>query len=90
MDILGKYEAEQPRVVPQVLHERVTEYGFFVRLVMRLSSGRITDARQATYLLLIVAVIFVLAALVILFAGSGSDVPPSPPTPFQEEKSKTL
>ncbi|MBI3420874.1 MAG: hypothetical protein HY006_02320 [Candidatus Sungbacteria bacterium] len=87
MDILGKYEQGQPQTVtPVVSPTSSSEYGFFVRLVMRLSGGRIHNARQANVALLIACGVMVLIALALFFSDGSSVLPPSPPTPFQESR----
>ena len=68
MDILGEYE-RQNLDAPTQTRRAVPysqQYGFFIRLVMRLSGGRITDARQATYVLLGVAGVIFLISLFLL------------------------
>ncbi|MBI3442619.1 MAG: hypothetical protein HY007_02540 [Candidatus Sungbacteria bacterium] len=53
MDILGEYEKQNPqpvRAAPQ--RQLADEYGFFIRLVMRLSGWKIENSRQASYVLL--------------------------------------
>lgn len=86
MDILQEYEKTQvkaplPSTVQtqeQLLAQRyVPDTGFFVRLVMRLSGGRIRDARQASLVLLIIsALIVALSIIIFLYQGrSGSRSP---------------
>ncbi|MBI3421246.1 MAG: hypothetical protein HY006_04220 [Candidatus Sungbacteria bacterium] len=54
------------------------EYGFFIRLVMRLSGGRVQDSRRAIYILLGVAAVFMLASLLFLFGIPGFSAPTHP------------
>lgn len=81
MDILGAYEKQnlQQTIQPIAQRSYAPEYGFFIRLVMRLSGGKIENARQASYVLLAAAgVIIFLALIVFIFAspaGSGMPLP---------------
>lgn len=70
MDILEAYEKQNPRVV-QVAPQRQQspEHGFFIRLVMRLSGGRIENSHQASYVLLAAAGVILLAAIVVFLGG---------------------
>lgn len=74
MDILGKYEQEHPIAVPQSIQRQQAEYGFFIRLVMSMSAGKIRDRRHASYVLLVAAGIGIIAALAIIFLGGSSGV----------------
>lgn len=60
MDILKKYEEENPKVHSQtpLKWEPSGEYSGIIRLVMRLSGGKIKNARQANIVLLIVIITF--------------------------------
>ncbi|MBI4225189.1 MAG: hypothetical protein HY617_02570 [Candidatus Sungbacteria bacterium] len=75
MDLLQEYEKNQPkaqlqRALPtegQLLAQRYApDAGFFIRLVMKLSGGRIENTRQASMVLLGVAGI-ILAISVTIF-----------------------
>ena len=76
MDLLEQYKQQRPEAFkPSVAAQPTTdpygrEYGTMVRLAMRLSGGRIRDARQASYALLAVAVMFGIATLLIFFSDS--------------------
>lgn len=75
MDILGKYEADRPQVIKQPHQFRTApEYGFFVRIVMRLSGDRIQDARQASMVLLGCAGVCFLIALSLFYLSRASSV----------------
>ncbi|TSC77745.1 MAG: hypothetical protein G01um101433_498 [Parcubacteria group bacterium Gr01-1014_33] len=76
MDILDQYEkqhgsTEPARVSPPISSPqnwgRNEEYGSFVRLVMRLSGGKIKDDYQANIILLVIGGIF-FAVSIFLFA----------------------
>lgn len=80
MDPLQQYQKQYPEFshgAPQ--WQPPEEYGFFFRLVMTLSGGRVRDVRQATYILTAVVVVAVIIALFFLFSGGGSrqDLQPS-------------
>ncbi len=72
MDLLEQYEKQNPRVVQAAPQRRPTdEYGFFIRLVMRLSNGKIQNIRQASYVLLAAAGVVMLAAILVFLGASG-------------------
>ena len=78
MDILGQYEKQSsgsssqgPAWKPS---QEIGEGGSLVQFVIRLSGGKIKDARQATYILFAFAGIMILASLLIFFGrGSGQE-----------------
>lgn len=85
MDILQGYDKNQSRpsqdvlqTQDQFLHQRSVspDTGFFIRLVMKLSGGRIENARQASWVLLGVTVlVFIVSILFFLgIVGSGSNM----------------
>lgn len=79
MDILGQYEKQQPQVIQAAPQRQLApEYGFFIRLVIRLSGGRIQDSRRAVYVLLGIAAVFMLASLLFLFGVPGLSAPTRP------------
>lgn len=85
MDLLSQYKQdhpEAPRKKPSssLTDEYGREYSRMVALVMRLSGGRIKDARQASYVLLGIAVIIALVSLV-LFFRTGTPGPSGPIIP---------
>ena len=83
MGLLENYKEQNPeafRKAPQ--WEPPREYGFFIRLVMRLSGGRIRDVNKASYVLLTVAVIIVIVALILFFAGNSARIPLPGPAPL--------
>ena len=76
MDILKQYEKQFPEIkkaAPQ--WEEPSEYGFFIRLVMRLSGGRINNETQASYVLIAVAALMIVASLFIIFGGGAGQAP---------------
>jgi len=83
MDLLEQYKQQRPEAFkPSVAAQSTTdhygrEYGAMVRLVIRLSGGAIRDARQASYVLLAVAIVFGIATLLFFFGIPGS-------TPIQQ------
>ena len=83
MDLLSQYKQEHP----ESFEEKQTwtppnEYGFFIRLVMRASGGKIRDVNTASRILLGAVVIMILVAFMLSFWGSGGSVPPPPPAPL--------
>ena len=88
MDLLSQYKQEHPEFQEKKAIPLTDEYGRtytgMIALVMRLSGGRIRDARQASYVLFAAAAVILVVSLIFFFAGSGS-IPPPPPTPFQLE-----
>jgi hypothetical protein len=72
MDILEQYEKQNPQPVQTASQRQPAyEYGFFIRLVMRLSGGKIENTRQASYVLLAVVGAILLAAVLVLFGALG-------------------
>ena len=68
MGLLENYKEQNPesfREKPQ--WEPPREYGFFIRLVMKMSGGRIRDVNTASYALLIAAAIVALTSLLFWF-----------------------
>ncbi|MBI3442239.1 MAG: hypothetical protein HY007_00495 [Candidatus Sungbacteria bacterium] len=79
MDLLGEYEKQNPQPVRAAPQRRpYQEYGFFIRLVMRLSGGRIQNTRQASYILLAAAGIILLTAILVFLGAFGFSSSPSP------------
>ena len=74
MGILEQYEKQFPEAnKPAPQWQPASEYGFFVKLVMKLSGGRIRNERGANYVLLGVAgIIFFVAILIFIFSGPSS------------------
>ena len=78
MGILENYKEQNPsafREAPKWQPPR--EYGFFIRMVMRLSGGRIREVNKAAQVLAIaVAVVFVVSLFLFLSGGGGPKLPP--------------
>lgn len=72
MDILQAYEKQRPQPIQASPQRQPTdEYGFFIRLVMRLSNGKIQNVKQASYVLLAAAGVILLAAALVFLEASG-------------------
>jgi hypothetical protein len=72
MDILGEYERQNPVApVRSTSFRSDSEYGFFIKLVMRLSGGKIENGRQASLVLLAVAGAILLTSISIFISTSG-------------------
>ena len=72
MDILEQYEKQNPEISQaSASSQEFQNESFLIRLVIRLSGGRIKDLKQANYALLGFAVIAILISIFILF-GTGS------------------
>ncbi len=77
MDLLEQYKQQNPKAFQEKKPAPMTdEYGRvytgMIAFVIRLSGGRIRDARQATKALLAASVIIAIAALMIFFWPSGA------------------
>ena len=76
MDLLSQYKQDHPEAFQKQKPQPATdpygrEYRAMMRFVMRLSGGRIRDARQASYALLVVAVIIALISAFLFFNPAG-------------------
>lgn len=69
MDILQKYDQENPHIVNQTRIKNLSqgEYSFFMCMVVRLSGGKIQDARHINSILLGFAIFVFLLTTFILF-----------------------
>ncbi len=77
MDLLSQYKQDHPEAFqekkqPRMSDEYGREYTGMVRLVVRLSGGRIRDARTASYALLIFVSIIIVASLFLFFSGGSA------------------
>jgi len=84
MDILEQYEKENPqdasRPAQWDVSQEFQDESFLIQWVMRLSGGRIHDAKQANYVLLGFAVIMIVISIFLLFGtglGSQQFLPPN-------------
>lgn len=71
MDLLSQYKQQNPEAFREQKSPSMTdmygrEYSGMVRLVMRLSGGRIQTLKRAHYVLVGMAALFVLMAVIIL------------------------
>lgn len=83
MDLLSQYQQEHPEPMPQPLaHEPDGNYGFFIRLVMRLSGGRIRDARTASRALLFGGTVIAIIATYLFISAIGGDT--GTPLPYEQ------
>ena len=83
MDLLSQYKQDHPeefREKPQ--WEPPREYGFFIRMVMKMSGGRIRKVNKADFVLAIGAAVAFVLSLILFFAGSGTNVPLPGPAPL--------
>mgnify|MGYP001577440866 CR=1 len=82
MDLLEQYKKQYPETFKQKPQWQPSdEYGFFIRLVMRLSRGRVRDTRQAARVLLIAAAVILLLSLFFFVGvpGFGPETKPLAP-----------
>lgn len=80
MDLLEQYKQEHPEAFREKpVYEPPKEYGFFIRLVMRLSGGKIRDLNQAARVLLIAGIaVFAISIGIFVYNFSGSGTPANP------------
>lgn len=72
MDVLQKYNSEiesKHASTPAVLPAELMHTGFIVRLIIKLSGGRIRDERQIRIIMLVVAGFFFLVAIAVFSLG---------------------
>lgn len=86
MDLLSQYNKDNPETIQKQKRQPITdEYGRtytgMIAFVMRLSGGRIRDARQASYALLVIAIMIAVISF-ILFIGQRGDNSRPPPGEF--------
>ncbi len=85
MDLLEQYKQQHPEKFQEQKPAPMAdpygrEYSTLVALVIRLSGGRIQNAKQASYALLAVAIVFVLASLLFFTGVPGTSAPTQPNT----------
>ena len=75
MDILKKYNEETVQASPQAPQWKLSgEYGAITNAVIRLSGGAVRDGKQASYVLLAIAVVIIGVSLYFsLFSGGSVD-----------------
>lgn len=83
MDFLEQYKQQNPELSraekrPQTTDEYGSEQSGLVGLVVRLSGGRIRDARRANYVLLAIGCVIILVLLLLIFGIPGSSPPTTP------------
>ena len=72
MDLLSQYKQDHPEAFRDAPKwQPPKEYGFFIRLVMRLSGGKIRDINKASYALAIAAAVVFLISLLFFFGIGG-------------------
>lgn len=76
MDILKQYEKQNPEISQIPASQELQEGSFLARMAMRLSGGRIKDAKQANYVLLGVMIFCFVFAIVIYNVMGPGTVPP--------------
>ncbi len=91
MDILSQYQHDHPEAFrgqkPRLTTDEYgREYSGMLALVMRLSGGRIKDARQASLTLLIIAVAVFLASMAFFFFARPQGVSRYAPVPVTGER----
>lgn len=81
MDILGQYEKQTPQQ-PQAPQHTYTDASQdntpVISLIMRLSRGRIRDARQANFVVVIITVALTIIFLLSIIGLPGSSAPTVP------------
>ena len=79
MDILGQYEKQTQNVplsAPQ--WQPSDDHGFLIGLVIKISRGKISDERQATFVLAIIAGVgFAASIAMIVYSFSSPAIPPN-------------
>ena len=75
MGILEQYEKQFPETnKPTPQWQPASEYGFFVKLVMKLSGGRIRDEVRANYVLAVITVILFIISIILFFSGGPAQI----------------
>lgn len=78
MDILGQYEKQTPNVPLSIASQLQppNEHGFLIRLVIKISRGKISDEKQATFVLAIIAGVgFAASIAMIAYSFSSPAIP---------------
>ena len=84
MDLLEEYKKQNPQVLearPESVVAGSQNYGAIGNLIVKLSGGRISDARRITKILMVIAILALGGAIIALvrsFGGSGVvELPPN-------------
>ena len=80
MDLLSQYNKDHPEALQEQKPAQMTdlygrEYSGLVALAIRLSGGRIRDARTASYALIAVAALAFVVSLFFFFRDGGPSLP---------------
>ena len=86
MDILQKYNEENPEIAPQTPQCGESEgYGALTCSIIYLSKGRIHNVRQANYILISIATIFLFTSFAIFFINGAGNRPHIVPSPVGDD-----
>lgn len=85
MDILKQYEKENPEISQTPASSKFQEGGFLIRMVMRLSGGRVGDVASANFILVGIIIFFLIISVYFFYKSSGNQR-----TPSREEMRKIL
>lgn len=80
MDLLSQYKQQSPAQFQesgQADRQLRNENGFFLRLVISLSGGRVRDAEQASVILLVAVIVLIAGAAVIAWPRGSQRTPTS-------------
>lgn len=88
MDILKQYEKQNPEIPRAPASQEFQNESSLVRMVMRLSGGRIRNAKQANYVLLGFATILIVTSLFVSFSTGPSSEQFLPPNFYQIDQSQ--
>ena len=73
MDILGEYEKQHPQTVVQqsAYRNAAPSEGFLIRMLIKLSGGKVKTRQQALMVLLVIGGIGLLVATFLIFQSTG-------------------
>ena len=79
MDILGQYKKQTPNIPLSTSQLQPSdERGFLIGLVIKISRGKISDEKQAMFMLVIIAGVgFAASIVMIIYSFSGPAIPPN-------------
>lgn len=77
MGLLSQYKQDHPEAFREQKRSPLTDeygraYSGMIAFVMRLSGGRIRDAKMASYALLVLAAITIIVSLFLFFSGGSA------------------